>query len=144
MKTPTNKLKTFKIVLSKKGKEIFKGGNIEIMKKPLYKRVIAINKQKAENGFCVIIAKTVGTGNLDFYEIKEVKKMNCRNCNSILDDYETGICFKCEREQESGEAYETCLFCGEKYPDCEIKKHKVDNDEMEWVCDYCAEGENLR
>jgi len=55
----------FRLVLSERGKKVFKGGNVEVMKKNLrtYDSLKTI-----ENRFLEI-----GTSNYDLYEIEEIR-----------------------------------------------------------------------
>jgi hypothetical protein len=62
----------FKIVLSKRGEEIFKGGNIEVMQKPL-RKFTAKSQREAEHKFNEIITIEVGSASFGNYELKEDK-----------------------------------------------------------------------
>ena len=66
-------MKTFYIELSKKGIEIFKGGNIEVMIKPLSLNPIKTeNIKKAKEILYNKLNETLGTSSLYLYEIREV------------------------------------------------------------------------
>jgi hypothetical protein len=60
----------FKIILSKRGEEIFKGGNIEVMKKPL-RSFTAKSVREAESIFNGIITVEVGSASFGNYELKK-------------------------------------------------------------------------
>lgn len=63
----------YRITLSEKGKEIFKGGNIEIMGKPLI-RFKAKGKKEAEQKFYNILNESIGFASEYLYKIEEIKK----------------------------------------------------------------------
>ena len=58
----------YKIILSKRGKEIFKGGNIEVLQKPL-KKFTAKSNREAVNLFNEIITTEVGSASFGNYEL---------------------------------------------------------------------------
>ena len=61
------------IELSKRGIEIFKGGNIEVMIKPLLKSPFnAKNRKEAEQILINILNETIGTASLSHYCLNEV------------------------------------------------------------------------
>jgi hypothetical protein len=62
----------FEIVLSDCGKEIFKGGNIEVMKRPLIK-FEADSDRSAEHKYNMIISEMVGSASFRNYELKKLK-----------------------------------------------------------------------
>lgn len=63
------------IELSERGMNVFKGGNIEVMIKPLLKSPFeAKNKAKAEDFLYMVLNETIGTGSLYLYTIREVIK----------------------------------------------------------------------
>lgn len=63
----------FRIILTRAGKFIFKGGNIEVMQKPLIEFEAKTNKE-AKNKFYNIICSSVGSASLWNYDLEEVKK----------------------------------------------------------------------
>lgn len=62
----------FKSVLTQKGKQVFKGGNIEVMQKGLI-TFEAKNKLAANRYFTLFITETLGSSGLDFFKIEVVK-----------------------------------------------------------------------
>lgn len=68
----TTKTKEYKIVLSKFGKSIFKGGNIEVMQIPL--KEFTCKEKDAKKYFTKIITESVGSGSLYNYDFEEIKK----------------------------------------------------------------------
>lgn len=66
------KEKTFKIVLSKKGKDIYKGGNIEVMKKAL-KTFKAKTTKEVDDEFYRILNETIGWASYQNYQVEEIK-----------------------------------------------------------------------
>ena len=73
----------FKIILSQRGKEIFKGGNIEVLT-PLLNQVIDVDKYKvkaqaehvAENILYYRIIQSLGSGSFNLYALEELKGGN--------------------------------------------------------------------
>jgi nucleoside-triphosphatase THEP1 len=68
----SDKPKKYKIVLSKKGEAIFKGGNVEILKKPL-RNFTAKSIREAEKKYNLIISEEVGSASFDYFRLEEVK-----------------------------------------------------------------------
>ena len=64
---------TYKIVLSKFGKEIYKGGNIEVMKPLLSRTTVADSMKKAEQWFDRQMMETVGWSNQNLFKLEVVK-----------------------------------------------------------------------
>lgn len=64
-------MKKFKIVLTEKGKQIFKGGNIEVMRPNLF-IFEAENLKKAHEYFYNYLFK-IGTSQEYYYQIEELK-----------------------------------------------------------------------
>lgn len=64
-------MKSYEVVLTTKGKAIFKGGNIEPMKKMLIKITSATIKG-AEEIFNRELNKTLGSSMIDYYELKYI------------------------------------------------------------------------
>jgi hypothetical protein len=62
----------FKIILSAEGKQLFKGGNIEPISKPLIE-FKADSLRAAEREFTNIIYSTVGSGSMSLYNLEQVK-----------------------------------------------------------------------
>lgn len=70
----------YKIVLSSRGKEIYKGGNIEVLK-PLLNQIIETKKYKvnaqgltvAENILYYKVMETLGTGSLNLFTLEQIK-----------------------------------------------------------------------
>lgn len=71
----------YKIILSQRGKEIYKGGNIEVLK-PLINKTFEIRNYKvksqgfnvAENVLYKMVMETLGSASFNLYIIEEVKK----------------------------------------------------------------------
>ena len=67
-------MKTFYIELNDRGLSLFKGGNIEIMIKPLARNPIkAKDIKEAEEIFYNFLNESIGTSCLDQYNLREVK-----------------------------------------------------------------------
>ena len=67
--------KTYKIILSKRGKEIFKGGNIETMSKALIE--FKTSRRHPDKIFSYKIAEILGSASEDLFSFEEVKSFNC-------------------------------------------------------------------
>jgi len=67
------KQNTYFVELSEKGMEIFKGGNIEVMKKAFI-NFKANNMKRAEEIFYNHMNETIGTSGIYQYKIREVKQ----------------------------------------------------------------------
>jgi hypothetical protein len=61
----------FKVVLSEKGKEVYKGGNIPVMK-PMLKDIRAKNLRDAEAIFYGRIQATLGSANRYLFDVKKI------------------------------------------------------------------------
>ena len=68
-------MKTYKSILTKQGKAIFKRGNIKVMRKGFIE-FKAINLKKAENYFCKYLTETLGSSMEYHYKVIEVLKWN--------------------------------------------------------------------
>ena len=65
-------MKNYKIVLTEKGKAIFKGGNIEPMSKMLI-NITSATLKGAEEVFNRELNKTLGSSMIDYYKLVEVE-----------------------------------------------------------------------
>lgn len=61
-------MQIYKVVLTDRGKQIFKGGNIPVMKKMLFK-FKAENPRKAYWHFYKVLIRTLGSGSEYLYKI---------------------------------------------------------------------------
>jgi hypothetical protein len=64
----------YKIVLTERGKEIYKGGNIEVMKPILNISFEAMTPLKARGKFIKLITEKVGSASLDYYNFEKVRE----------------------------------------------------------------------
>lgn len=71
IKIKQTKIQTYRILLSRLGQEVYKGGNIEVLNKVLGKTFIC-NPKKSEFEFETLISKTIGSGSIPLFKYTEV------------------------------------------------------------------------
>jgi hypothetical protein len=66
-------MKTYQVILTEQGENIFKGGNIEVMRKLLTHKFVAKNKAQAESIFNALLLHNGGSSQSQWYTIREAK-----------------------------------------------------------------------